>query len=66
MKPKLTPDELDCLRRLDTDAPEKPDCPAGIGEQLVTHGFAIKLVEGGLQLTDLGRDYLSQAKTPDR
>ena len=59
MKPNLTPEELDWLRRLDTGAPEKPDCPPAIAERLVGHGLAIKLVEGGLQLTDLGREYLS-------
>ena len=62
MSPKVTPEELDCLRRLDTDAPVKPDLPAAMAERLVAHGLAIRLVEGGLQLTALGREYLSQAK----
>ena len=61
MNPKVTPQELDCLRRLDTDAPVKPDLPAAMAERLVAQGLAIKLVEGGLQLTALGREYLQNA-----
>ena len=62
MNPKLTPEELECLRRLDTPTPEKPDCASEIAERLVGHGLAIRLVEGGLQLTDLGREQLSDEK----
>ena len=62
MKPNLTPEELDCLRRLDTDTPQKPDLPPAMAERLVDQGLAIRLVEGGLQLTALGREYLSQDK----
>lgn len=68
MDAKLTPEELDWLSRLDTETPEKPDLPAPIGDQLVAQGLAIRLVEGGLQLTALGREYLSAADpslTPD-
>lgn len=62
MKPTLTPEEFDCLRRLDTNTPQKPDLPPAMAERLVDQGLAIRLVEGGLQLTALGREYLSQAK----
>lgn len=62
MKPTLTPEELDCLRRLDTETPQKPDLPPAMAERLVDQGLAIRLVEGGLQLTALGREYLSQDK----
>jgi hypothetical protein len=58
---KLSDDELHWLRQLDTDAPVKPDLPAPIGDLLVDEGLAIRLVEGGLQLTALGREYLKQA-----
>ena len=59
MDPELTPEELDWLRTLDVDAPVKPDVPAPIAERLVTLGLVIRLVEGGLQLTTLGREHLS-------
>ena len=62
MNAKVTPEELECLRRLDTDAPQKPDLPAAMAERLVEQGLAIRLVEGGLQLTALGREYLLQDK----
>jgi hypothetical protein len=61
MDAKLTGDELAWLRKLDTDAPVKPDLPAPIADRLVQEGLAIKLVEGGLQLTALGREYLTEA-----
>ena len=61
MDAKLSADELDWLKKLDTDAPVKPDLPQPIADALVQHGLAIKLVEGGLQLTALGRDYLIEA-----
>jgi hypothetical protein len=38
----------------------KPDLPSPIGDRLVGEGLAIRLVEGGLQLTSLGREYLSK------
>jgi hypothetical protein len=63
---KLTPEELDWLGQLDTDAPVKPELPAPIGDKLVTHGLAIRLVEGGLQLTTLGREYLSKGASARR
>jgi hypothetical protein len=58
---KLTDEELEWLGKLDTEAPVKPDLPAPIGDLLVEHGLAIRLVEGGLQLTALGREYLTQS-----
>ena len=61
MDAKLSDDELAWLRKLDTEAPLKPDLPSPIGDRLVQEGLAIKLVEGGLQLTALGRDYLTEA-----
>jgi hypothetical protein len=61
MDAKLNADELGWLKKLDTDEPTKPDLPAPIADRLVEHGLAIKLVEGGLQLTALGRDYLLDA-----
>jgi len=57
----LNDDELQWLRKLDTEAPMKPDLPGPIGDRLVEQGLAIKLVEGGLQLTALGREYLTKA-----
>jgi hypothetical protein len=61
MDAKLNPGELEWLKKLDTDAPVKPDLPESIAELLVQQGLAIKLVEGGLQLTALGRDYLLES-----
>ena len=61
MDAKLSEDELTWLRKLDTDAPVKPDLPEPIADRLVGEGLAIKLVEGGLQLTALGREYLTEA-----
>ena len=58
MDAKLSDDELHWLKELDTETPIKPDLPAPIADRLVEEGLAIKLVEGGLQLTALGRDYL--------
>ena len=58
MDAKLSADELHWLKTLDTDTPVKPDLPAPIAERLVEEGLAIRLVEGGLQLTALGREYL--------
>ena len=62
MDSKLSPDELEWLRQLDTDAPIKPDLPAPIADRLVEQGLAIRLVEGGLQLTAFGREHLTQAQ----
>jgi hypothetical protein len=61
MDAKLSAEELEWLRKLDTDAPVKPDLPAPIADRLVEEGLAIKLVEGGLQLTALGREYLIES-----
>lgn len=66
MKPKLSGDELACLRKLDTDAPVKPELPATMADRLIEHGLAIRLVEGGLQLTAFGREHLQQAAEEDR
>jgi hypothetical protein len=60
MDAKLSADELEWLKKLDTDALVKPDLPESIADRLVAHGLAIKLVEGGLQLTALGREYLTR------
>jgi len=57
----LNAEELHWLQVLDTDSPIKPEVPAPIAEVLVRHGLAIKLVEGGLQLTALGRERLAHA-----
>ena len=62
MDSKLSPDELRWLRQLDTDAPTKPELPAAIADRLVEQGLAIRLVEGGLQLTAFGREHLTQAQ----
>jgi hypothetical protein len=62
MESRLSTDELEWLRQLDTDALVKPDLPAPIADRLIDEGLAIRLVEGGLQLTALGREYLSRAQ----
>ena len=66
MESKLSREEVECLRKLDTDALEKPELPAAMAERLVEHGLAIRLVEGGLQLTALGRDYLQREDDEQR
>jgi hypothetical protein len=58
----LTREELDWLGTLDVDAPVKPDVPSPVADRLVALGLAIRLVEGGLQLTTLGREHLSGPK----
>ena len=60
MDAKLSVDELQWLKKLDTEAPIKPDLPQPVADRLIEHGLAIRLVEGGLQLTAFGRDYLSE------
>ena len=60
MDAKLTDEELRWLKVLDTDTPEKPDLPGPVADMLVERGLAIKLVEGGLQMTALGREYLTK------
>ncbi len=64
MVSKLTAEERSWLQQLDTDEPTKPDLSEPIGARLVELGLAIKLVEGGLQLTELGRDELAGRKSP--
>jgi hypothetical protein len=66
MDAPLSSEELDWLRQLDTDAPIKPEVPASVGKRLVELGLAITLVEGGLQLTALGRERLSDARSSER
>ncbi len=62
MAAKLTTEERGWLMKLDTDEPTKPEVPEPVGARLVELGLAIKLVEGGLQLTALGRDELAGRK----
>lgn len=67
MDTKLTQEEFTCLQSLDTDSPIKPELPGPIAAALVERGLVIQLVEGGLQLTTLGREQLSEregSKTP--
>jgi hypothetical protein len=59
MDAKLTAEELSWLKKLDTDSPIKPELPPSISATLVERGLAIELVEGGLQLTTVGREKLS-------
>jgi hypothetical protein len=66
MDAPLTADELRWLQQLDTDSPLKPDVPGAVGKRLTELGLALELVEGGLQLTALGRDRLSEAKSQER
>lgn len=61
MPSTLTLDELGWLQKLKTDTPEKPDVPPAVHKRLVETGCALELVEGGLQLTDLGRDRLQKS-----
>lgn len=61
MNATLSEEDLRWLKTLDTDTPEKPKLPPAIGDRLVERGLAIQLVEGGLQLTALGREYLENA-----
>lgn len=61
MDAKLTSEELTWLKELDTVSPIKPEVPAPIAAALVERGLAIPLVEGGLQLTTLGRERLSES-----
>jgi hypothetical protein len=60
MRSDLTTEELAYLRSLSTDAPVKPDVPAAVARHFIDEGLAIALVEGGLQLTSLGRECLEQ------
>ncbi len=61
MEVRLDDEALRWLKALDTDSPEKPEVPQAIADTLVQRGLAIRLVEGGLQLTALGREYLENA-----
>jgi hypothetical protein len=62
MSSDLTADELAFLKTLSTVEPVKPTVPAQAASRLIDLGFAIALVEGGLQLTALGRERLTQAE----
>ncbi len=62
MSSDLTADELRFLKTLSTIEPVKPTVPAAVASRLIDLGFAITLVEGGLQLTALGRERLTQAE----
>jgi hypothetical protein len=62
MKDDLTPGEMNYLRSLSTIEPVKPELPGEVAARFTELGLAIALVEGGLQLTELGRERLEQAK----
>ncbi len=62
MDAPLTSEDLHWLEQLDTEAPVKPEVPGEIAERLTENGLAIRLVEGGLQLTTLGRERLEDRK----
>jgi len=59
MEPQLSSEELRGLQSLDTDEAIKPVLPTAVADRLIELGLAIQLVEGGLQLTTLGREKLS-------
>ena len=60
MDPALSAEELEWLDKIHIDAPTKPEPPANVKRLLVEKGLAIELVEGGLQLTTLGRERLER------
>jgi hypothetical protein len=60
MDAQLTPEEFHWLRQVDVDAPVKPELPPAVGARLADLGLVISLVEGGYQLTTLGRERLSE------
>ena len=60
MDAQLTSEEFHWLQQVDVDAPVKPELPAAVGARLVDLGLVIRLVEGGYQLTTLGRERLSE------
>ena len=64
MDAPLTPAEREWLDRLHTDAPTKPEPPADVKRALLDKGLAIDLVEGGMQLTTLGRERLTGNDKP--
>jgi hypothetical protein len=64
MDAPLTDEEHEWLQKLDTDEPVKPEAPPAVHAALVEKGLAIELVEGGLQLTTLGRERLGGATPP--
>jgi hypothetical protein len=62
MDKNLSSEELNWLKQLDTDAPVKPQVPQPVAGRLVELGLAIQLAEGGMQLTDLGRDRIEDER----
>jgi hypothetical protein len=56
----LTDEEAAALRSLSVIEPTKPELPGAIAQHLIKMGLAISLVEGGLQLTALGRERLNR------
>ena len=70
MDAPLTSEEREWLKKLHTDALVKPDAPPAVKAALLEKGLVIELVEGGLQLTSLGRERLQdetgESATPRR
>jgi hypothetical protein len=62
MEDDLTSGEMNYLRSLSTVEPVKPELPPEVATRFAELGLAIALVEGGMQLTELGRERLEQAK----
>ena len=62
MDDDLTPAELSYLRSLSTIEPVKPELPPEVAARLADMGLAIALVEGGMQLTESGRERLLKTK----
>ncbi len=60
MEATLSEQDMSWLKQLATDEPVKPEVPAATAQHFVNMGLAIKLVEGGMQLTDLGRGKLEE------
>ena len=60
MDAPLSPTEQEWLEKLHTDAPIKPEAPPEVKRALLEKGLVIELVEGGLQLTSLGRERLER------
>ncbi len=56
----LSQEQLAGLRSLSVIEPVKPELPGAVAERLIQLGYAIALVEGGLQLTTLGRERLTE------
>jgi hypothetical protein len=63
MEDGLSQQELAALLSLSTIEPVKPELPEVVAARLIHLGYAIALVEGGLQLTSLGRERLTEEET---